>query len=443
MEKWARADFTPCLPLGDNRSLITGCEKHIQLSRMAATEGTVLLKNNNNVLPFAKGTKVAIFGKGQIDYVKGGGGSGDVNVAYVRNIYQGLKLKKDHVEVFDALSLYYQEYVEEKYKNGAKLGMFDEASLPEELLARAKEFTDTAIIVINRFSSENWDRRNDETDTYFYLSGAETEMVDAVTANFSKVVVLLNVGSMIDTSWFAYNDSISSAVMLWQAGMEGGLAAADILVGEANPSGKLVDTCAKSFDDYPSSEGFHESDDYVKYTEDIFVGYRYFETIPGKKDCVVYPFGYGLSYTTFDLSNITACNVGENIIVSVKVTNTGNVAGKEVVQVYYGAPAGKLDKAAKELCGFAKTKELAPGESQSVTITFAVNNMASYDDMGVVCKSAYILEKGNYTIYVGNSVRSAEAIDYTYTLTEDVIVEQLTSYCGPEKLEKRLKADDT
>lgn len=124
-----------------------------------------------------------------------------------------------------------------------------------------------------------------------------------------------------------------------------------------------------------------------------------------------------------------------------KVTNTGNVAGKEVVQVYYGAPAGKLDKAAKELCGFAKTKELAPGESQSVTITFAVNNMASYDDMGVVCKSAYILEKGNYTIYVGNSVRSAEAIDYTYTLTEDVIVEQLTSYCGPKKLEKRLKAD--
>ena len=441
MDKWARANFTPCLPLGDNRSLITGCEKHIQLSRMAATEGTVLLKNNNNVLPFAKGTKVAVFGKGQIDYVKGGGGSGDVHVSYVRNIYQGLKLKKEHIEVFDALSLYYQEYVEEQYKNGAALGMFDEAAVPTELLARAKEFTDTAIIVINRYSRENSDRRNDGTDNYFYLSDAEAAMVDAVTANFAKVVVLLNVGAMIDTSWFAYNDSISSAVMLWQAGMEGGLAAADILVGEANPSGKLVDTCAKSFDDYPSSEGFHESDNYVKYHEDIFVGYRYFETIPGKKDCVVYPFGYGLSYTTFAFSDITACNVGENIIVSVKVTNTGNVAGKEVVQVYYGAPVGKLDKAAKELCGFAKTKELASGESQLVTIAFAVNDMASFDDIGVVCKSSYILEKGTYSIYVGNSVRNAEAIEYTYALTDDVIVEQLTSYCGPEKLEKRLKAD--
>lgn len=443
MDKWARANYTPCLPLGDNRSLITGCEKHIQLSRMAATEGTVLLKNDNNVLPFAKGTKVAVFGKGQIDYVKGGGGSGDVYVSYVRDIYQGLKLKKDHIEVFDALSLYYQEYVEEQYKNSAALGMFDETVVPEDLLARAKEFTDTAVIVINRFSRENSDRRNDGTDDYFYLSEAESAMVDAVTNNFAKVVVLLNVGAMIDTSWFAYNDAISAAVMLWQGGMEGGLVAADILTGDANPSGKLVDTCAKSFDDYPSSEGFHESDDYVKYHEDIFVGYRYFETIPGKKESVVYPFGYGLSYTTFAFSNITACNVGENIIVSVKITNTGNLAGKEVVQVYYGAPSGKLDKAAKELCGFAKTKELAPGESQVVTIEFAVNDMASYDDMGAICKSCYVLEEGNYTIYVGNSVRNAEAIDYTYTLTEDVIVEQLISYCAPEKLEKRLKADGT
>ncbi len=443
MEKWTRARFTPCLPLGDNRSLITGCEKHIALSRKAAAEGTVLLKNNDHVLPLAKGTKVAIFGKGQIDYVKGGGGSAEVHTAYVRNIYQGLKLKQEHIEVFDALSLYYQTYVEEQYKSGAVLGMFDEADIPKNLLARAKDFTDTAIIVINRFSGEGFDRKNDGTDHYFYLSHAEQTMVETVTSNFSKVIVLLNVGAMIDTGWFAYNDRIASAVMIWQGGMEGGLAAADILAGDVNPSGKLVDTCARSFDDYPSSENFHESEDFVKYHDDIFVGYRYFETIPGKKDCVIYPFGYGLSYTTFALSDITACNTKENILVSVSVTNTGTVNGREVVQVYYGAPKGRLDKPAKVLCGFAKTKDLEPGESQTLYINFAIEDMASYDDTDVIAKSCYVLEEGTYTIYVGTDVRTAKSIDYTYTVSEDTITRQLNAYCRPQNLDKRLKADGT
>ena len=154
---------------------------------------------------------------------------------------------------------------------------------------------------------------------------------------------------MIDTSWFANNPKISSALMLWQGGMEGGLAAADLLIGEVTPSGKLVDTCASSFEDYPSSEGFHESDDYVKYTEDIYVGYRYFETVPGKKEKVVYPFGYGLSYTTFEISDIDAYNNKKRIYVTCTVTNTGSIAGKEVVQLYYGAPQGKLGKPVKEL----------------------------------------------------------------------------------------------
>lgn len=442
MEKWARANYTPCLPLGNNRSLITGCEAHIQLSHKAATEGIVLLKNNG-LLPFAKGTKLAVFGCGQIDYIKGGGGSGDVHVAYVRDIYQGLKMKTDKVEVFDELSLFYKEYVEQQYKLQNNPGEFDEATVSAELLDRAKSFTDTAIIVIRRYSREGFDKRNDGTDAYFNLSDAEKAMVEAVTENFAKVVVLLNVGAMIDTSWFAYNDAVSAAVMLWQGGMEGGLAAADILTGEANPSGKLVDTCAKSFDDYPSSEGFHESEAYVKYTEDIFVGYRYFETIPGKKECVVYPFGYGLSYTTFSLSEITACHVGSKIMVSVKVTNTGDFSGKEVVQVYYGAPVGKLDKAAKELCGFAKTKELAPGESEELCISFAVKDMASFDEFGEVAASAYVLEKGIYNIYIGTDVRNASKIEYTYVLEEDVVTEQLHSYCAPEKLDKRMKADGT
>lgn len=441
MEKWARANYTPSVPLGDNRSLITGCEKHIQLSRKAAGEGAVLLKNNKGLLPLSKGSKVAIFGVGQIDYIKVGEGSGVVNTAYTRNIYQGLSMKKGHIHVFDELSLFYQGFVEESYKNGATLGRVDEPEVAEGLLEKAMHFTDTAIVVIRRTSGESYDRKNDGTDVYFYLSKEEETMVRMVTDHFANVIVLLNTGAMIDTSWFSDNDKISCAINIWQGGMEGGLAAADILCGDVNPSGKLVDTCARTFDDYPSSEGFHESEDYVKYTEDIFVGYRYFETIPGKKDSVVYPFGFGLSYTTFQLSDVEAACLGDKILLSVKVTNTGSLAGKEVVQVYFGAPSGKMEKAAKELCGFAKTKLLAPQESQVLTITFDIKDMASFDEYGVIKKSSYVLEKGTYHIYVGTDVRRAKAIDFTYVLEEDVVIETLNSYCAPERLEKRLKAD--
>ncbi len=439
--KWLRPRYTPCFPLGDHQSRITECEKHIQLSRKAAAEGAVLLKNDNHSLPFDKGTKIAIFGKAQIDYVKGGGGSGNTNVSYVRNIYQGLKTKDNYLKIFEPLSSYYQYYVDEQYSLGGLNGMFDEAPVPEDLLAQAKSFTDTAIITLCRYSSEDTDRRNDNTDTYFYLSPAEQQMVETVADNFANVVVLLNVGAMIDTSWFAHNPKISSALMLWQGGMEGGLAAADLLTGEVNPSGKLVDTCAASFEDYPSSEGFHESDDYVKYTEDIFVGYRYFETVPGKKDRVVYPFGYGLSYTTFSITDIDTYNNEKRIFVTFTVTNTGTKAGKEVVQLYYSAPQGKITKPAKELCGFVKTQLLSPGESEELCISFAIKDMASYDDRGDVALSCYVMEEGTYQFYLGTSVREAQKLDYTYELTENVITEQLHSYCAPEKLDKRMKAD--
>ena len=317
--------------------------------------------------------------------------------------------------------------------------MFDEASIPEDLFTQAKAFTDTAVIVIGRFSGEAWDRRNDGEDHYFNLTPAESDMIEKVTSNFTHVVVLLNVGAMISTSWFADNDAIAAAVMIWQGGMEGGLAAADVLTGDANPSGRLVDTCARSCEDYPSTEGFHESETYVQYTEDIFVGYRYFETIPGKKDCVVYPFGYGLSYTTFALSDISACNNKTTVFVTLTVTNTGKRPGKEVVQVYYQAPEGKLTKPARELCGFTKTKELAPGESQVLAISFAIKDMASFDDMGAVAKSCYVLEKGDYHIYVGTNVRNASAINYSYQLTEDLVTEKLHSYGAPERLSKRMR----
>ena len=438
MEKWARSRYQPCLPLGNNKSKITGSEEHIELSRKAAGEGIVMLKNNNDVLPLKKGTKVAVFGKAQIDYVKCGGGSGYVYCEYVRNIYDGLKQKNDRIEIFDSLSLYYKDYVENEYKKGVINGKLSEIEIPEALLKESKAFTDTAIITINRYSTEDEDRDNDGNDAYFTLSDEEKSMVKTVCDNFKNIIVLLNTGAMIDTSWFSNNDKISSALIIWQGGMEGGLATADVLVGDVNPSGKLVDTCARRFEDYPSSEGFHESEDYVKYTEDIFVGYRYFETVPDKKDCVIYPFGYGLSYTTFEFSNMTAASINEKIIVSVDVKNTGRYEGKEVVQVYYGAPKGKISKAKKELCAFYKTKLLKPNETETVLLTFNISDMASYDDVGDVRKSAYVMEKGEYKIYVGNSVSDVSELEYKYILESDLVVKQLSELCSPEKLGKRM-----
>ncbi|MBO5454463.1 MAG: glycoside hydrolase family 3 C-terminal domain-containing protein [Clostridia bacterium] len=439
MDKWTRINYQTCMPLGDNNSQLTGCNRHIQLSRQAAQEGIVLLKNKDNILPLKKGSKIAIFGKAQIDYVKGGGGSGDVFCEYVRNIYDGLKMKSD-VEVFDKLSFFYKCYVEDAYKAGEQNGMFDEAEIPGELLNDAKSFTDTAIITINRYSAENSDRKNDGTDTYFGLSEKEKQMVKLVCESFENVIVLINAGAMIDTSWFANDDKIKAALMIWQGGMEGGLATADILVGEVNPSGKLADTCAGNLEDYPSSEGFYESDDYVKYTEDIFVGYRYFETIPGRKECVVYPFGYGLSYTEFEIKNCEANKVGEKIVVCVDVENVGKVSGKEVVQVYFSAPCGKITKPAMNLCAFAKTKLLEAGETQSLMMAFEINDMASFDDMGDVCKNAYVLEKGEYKIYVGTSVRDTTELTYKYIMEETKILSRHEEYCAPESLGKRLTA---
>lgn len=253
---------------------------------------------------------------------------------------------------------------------------------------------------------------------------------------------------MVDTSWFAYDDQIQSALLALQGGMEGGLAAAELLVGDGNPSGKTVDTFAKSLNDYPSTYNFHESRDYVDYTDDIYVGYRYFETIPGAAEKVVYPFGYGLSYTTFDVETVSAGVVNSNctseankLYAKVRVTNTGKFSGKEVVQVYIAKPQGKLGKPAKELAAFEKTRELQPGESQLMILTWEINDMASYDDLGKVKKSAYVLEAGSYDIYIGTSVRDVTKADYSYVLNHDVITEQLSAKLVPTSLPKRMLAD--
>lgn len=481
MNKWSRIKFTPNLPLGADGERVTGCKAHIELSKNAAKEGMVLLKNDRNVLPLAKGTRVALFGKGTFDYVKGGGGSGDVTVSYIRNLYEGLKLQKDKISIFEELCDYYRKDIEEQYKNGNVPGMTIEPDVPTELLQKAKAFTDTAIISICRYSGEGWDRKsvidpNNKAlwdyerkmteksaeifkDGDFCLSVKEKEMVDAVKANFKNVIVILNVGGMVDTSWFAYDPKIQSALLALQGGMEGGLAAAELLVGDGNPSGKTVDTFARTLDDYPSTHNFHESRDYVDYTDDIYVGYRYFETIPGASEKVVYPFGYGLSYTSFDVETLSAgilqpshtansqsaphdaISHTDTLYVRVRVTNTGKRAGKEVVQVYVAKPQGKLGKPAKELVAFEKTRELFSGESQIVTLTWSINDMSSYDDLGKIQKSAYVLEAGSYDIYVGTSVRDVQKADYSYILDEDIITEQLSAKLVPTSLAKRMLSD--
>ena len=445
MDKWTRAFYQPCLPIGEDGKRVTGCEEHIRLSREAAAEGMVLLKNEDQVLPFVGGTRLALFGKASVDYVKGGGGSGDVTVAYIRSLQEGLeyKEKEGKVQVLASLGDFYRENIRKQYAEGVLPGQTTEPEIPENLLKEAKAWADVAVISICRFSGEGWDRKGIPGDGDFYLTKEEKNMVDTVTANFERVVVVLNVGGMVDTSWFRNNDRIQSVLLAWQGGIEGGLAAADLLCGDGNPSGKLTDTFAGSFDDYPSSAGFNDSEDYVDYNEDIYVGYRYFETIPGAASKVNYPFGYGLSYTTFLLEVVGAREEQGKIKADVRVTNTGDRSGKEVIQLYYSAPQGVLGKPGKVLGAFKKTRLLLPGESQFLSLEMGICEMASYDDLGKIAKSAYVLEKGEYHFWIGISVRELQPVDLQITLEEDQVAEQLEEKCAPLLLKERLLADGT
>ena len=458
MEKWARIKYQPNLPLGENRTYITDCEEHRELSRRAAAEGMVLLKNEKNLLPLPNGSRIALFGKATFDFVQGGGGSGEVHSAYRRNIYEGFRKKKDAASIFEPLADFYRTYVEEQYGAGVLPGFTREPELPGELVAAAADFTDLAVISICRFSGEGWDRRTLDTPdggvSYghefadsaktlfdrgdFYLTAAEELMVNTVLEHFQRVIVVLNIGGVMDTSWFYQNDRISSVLHSWSGGMEGGLAVADILMGDVNPSGHLVDTFARRLEDYPSTEGFHDSIDYVDYKEDIYVGYRYFETMKQGKDLVCYPFGHGLSYTTFRQELVSA----DGLSMQVAVTNTGARAGKEVVQVYVEGPTSAIGRPARVLAAFAKTRELAPGETQVLTLNIDKKSIGVYDDLGHIQKSAWILEAGTYRFCIGGDVRSAQPV-YSLEIPAMEILEQLTQKLAPKQLPGRLLADGT
>lgn len=462
MRHWTRARYQINMPLYENREKVTAGKEHLALARLAAREGMVLLKNENGLLPLAGKTRIALFGKGTFDYVKGGGGSGDVTCAYVMNLYDGLKQQEEPPEIFEPLCDFYRDNVNSQIQNGAQPGLTEEPAVPIDLLKASRDFTDTAVISISRFSGEGWDRQsmpypNQEADELafselsqklfpdsdFYLTAGEKAMVSAVCKAFPRVAVVLNIGGLMDAKWYADNASIQSVLLAWQGGMMGGAAAADLLMGKASPCGKLPDTIAGDLADYPSSDGFHESPDYVNYQEDIYVGYRYFETIPNQQGKVVYPFGYGLSYSKFSIETISACEIGGIIRFSIRVTNEGEKAGKEVVQVYYSAPDGLLGKPARALAAFRKTGTLTAGQSQLLEIEFPVNSMASYDDLGKIAKSAYILEKGTYHFFVGNNVRDAARIAFGYVVDTDRVTEQLTERMAPSQLPKRLRSDGT
>ena len=406
-----------------------------QKSKEAAAEGIVLLKNEGGMLPLRQEDKISVFGRPQIEYYRSGTGSGGaVNVEYATNILDG----------FENSNLNIDETLVEKYKKWLKDHPFDnggggwacepwfQKDMPiDEAFAKEQAAkTNKALYIIGRTAGE--DKDNAIWQGSYILTDEEKENLRNITKAFDNVCIVLNVSNIIDLSWIndeEYNGSIKSVIIVWQGGMEGGTAVVDVLSGAETPSGKLADTIAYSIEDYPSTKNFGNEFKNL-YEEDIYIGYRYFETFAPDK--VQFEFGYGLSYTTFDIETQTVKEKTDSIELNVKVTNTGDkFAGKEVVQVYYEAPQGELGKPARELIAFAKTKKLAPGESQELTLEFKISDMASYDDSGVTGhKSCYVLEAGEYNIYVGNSVKNLTKIN-TYNEEELVVVEELQEAMAP------------
>ena len=417
-------------------------KQYAALARQAAAEGCVLLENKNNTLPLAEGETCAVFGRTQFEYYKSGTGSGGlVNTSYVHDLDYALTES----------SLIIDEEVKTAYKNWLKDHPFDlgngwaqepwcqvEMPLSDELVSGAASRCQTALIVIGRTAGE--DRDNAAEKGSWYLTDGEEAMLEIVCRHFSRTVVILNVGNIIDMS-FVDRYEPSSVLYIWQGGMEGGSGAVDVITGKVPASGRLSDTIAYHIDDYPSTRNFG-CEDTIRYEEDIYVGYRYFETLPGAQKKVIYPFGYGLSYTTFkwELERVDEAKDG-TLTVRVEVTNTGNHEGKEVLQLYGSAPKGALDKPSKILLSYAKTKLLQPGENQLVTLVGNVNDLASYDDLGVLHKSAYVMEQGEYHFYLGNSVRNIEELGFIHTEESTRVAEQLTECLAPTSLPKRMRAD--
>ena len=394
-----------------------------QLLRSAAARSAVLLQNNG-VLPLRPGTKIALFGRTQVDgFHTGYGSGGDVNFPYTVSILEGLE-SCPTVKLDEALAEKYRSFSKENPIDDQVWGLwprfYPEMPLTEEIMDTVQ--ADQAVIVIGRSAGE--DRENVLKPGSFYLTEEEKEMLRLVTAKFPEAVLLLNIGAVMDFS-FLEEYPFGAVLLLWQGGMEMGNAAADLLTGRENPSGRLTDTVAMEYADHPSAEnfgGFARNE----YREDIFVGYRYFETFA--KDKVRFPFGHGLSYTRF----ATDCR-NEGLTFFVNITNIGVYPGRETALLYVRKPCGALGNPERELVAFGKTDLLGPGESQELQLTVTEAQLASYDDCGLTGhRNAWVLQPGRYEFYLGGDVRSARSV--AARMQENLeVAEQLTEAAAPKK----------
>ena len=411
---------------------------HAEITRQSATEGIVLLKNQDKTLPISNDVKIAVFGVSSYDFMAGGTGSGDVNKAYTVDMMEGLRnagfaCEKEIEELYRS----YVDYQSKYLRTLRDYQWYEGAPRPDEMVINksyAKKWagkTDVAILTLGRQAGEGDDR----TVESFSLTDNERQTLDNLCEAYhlagKKVIVILNVGSSIETaSWKSQPDAILCA---WQTGQEGGNSVADILTGKANPSGKLTQTFPVSIFDVPASRDFPLYDrdfnqvdtymgkpsnkkdvGYCNYEDGIYVGYRYFETAQAE---VSYPFGFGLSYTTFAYSKPTIRATKDGFEASITVSNTGNVAGKEVVQLYVTAPNGQVAKPALELKAFGKTRELKPGESQTIQMKVSNYDLASF----IESESAWVADAGRYQIKFAAAVNDVRATS-TYTLSKPLKV---------------------
>ena len=419
--------------------------RNAQLSKEAAEEGMVLLENENQALPLAQGSKAALFGTGSYGTIKGGTGSGDVYNRYTISVYDALTSTynisnmawwSEYLKTFEEKKAQaaeekkdndYVKYTQGRFGGADSFLAIDQALTQSDMDKAKAGGVTTAFYTVSRVSGEGADRMIGKGD--YELSEVEYNNIKLIAKNFDKCVVLLNVGGVVDTKFFSEIEGVDGLVLMSQAGMEGGNALADILTGKTTPSGKLTDTWAKNYSDYPAATTIGDNDGDNKqedYKEGIYVGYRYFDTF---NITPAYEFGYGKSYTSFDVEPLTVAADENNVSVTVNVTNTGDTySGKEVVEVYFSAPDGSIEKPYQELAGFAKTDNLAPGESQKLTVTYKTTEMSSYDE----AKAAYVMEDGDYIVRVGDSSRNTKVAG-VLTLDKDVVTEQLSNQLTLDK----------
>lgn len=420
---------------------------HAQIAKQAAEEGIILLKNDSSALPVARTSTIASFGVGQINTFKGGTGSGDVHSSYVKSILDGLS---ERFTVDRTLSSAYQTYFDtNKTVTTDVFGVSQVIACPEydvpvSDITAAASADDMAVITISRTAGEGRDRTATKGD--YLLTDLEAALIENVSAAFhaqsKKVVVVLNIGGVIDTS--EWKDKVDGIVLAYQPGQEAGNAVADIISGAVNPSGKLAQTFPANYSDVPSSATFpgisessydnaapfepyvtipRQQDYNAYYNEDIYVGYRYYNTFD---KAVSYPFGFGLSYTTFGFSDsaVTANTLNSNgsVTITTTVTNTGAVAGKEVAEVYVNAPEVKLKKPNVELKAYAKTAKLDAGSAQQLTFNISAETLASFDDTN----NQWIVEPGTYKVYINSSSDVSAVEPITFTVNKEIVVENTT-----------------